>query len=419
MSFAGVSEKNLQARNALMDDVAYEKVAHALRRGHQAMVFVHSRKATGLAARALAQRAQERGETALFDTTGEELHGLFAKDVHKSRNREVQEIFALGCGIHHAGMLRPDRTLTERLFSAGIIRVLCCTATLAWGVNLPAHTVVIKGTQLYNPEKGGFVDLGMLDVQQIFGRAGRPQFQDAGEATIVTTHDKLAHYLGLLTQAVPIESQFAERLVDHLNAEVVLGTVANVGEGARWLSYTYMHTRALKNPLAYGISWEALLGDPALERHRRQLVQQAAHVLERCRMARFDQRAGALHVTELGRVASHFYISHGTIATFNERLKPVMDEAEVFAILALSSEFDNLAIRPDELLELDELQRSVCPYPAPGGPETRHGKACILAQAFVSRARVDGFSLSADLNYVSQNAPRIARALFEICLRRG
>lgn len=60
-----------------------------------------------------------------------------------------------------------------------------CTATLAWGVNLPAHTVVIKGTQVYDAQRGGFKDLGVLDVQQIFGRAGRPQFDTSGEGARV------------------------------------------------------------------------------------------------------------------------------------------------------------------------------------------------------------------------------------------
>ena len=46
-------------------------------------------------------------------------------------------------------MLRSDRTLSERLFSEGLVKGLVCTATLAWGVNLPAHTVIIKGTQVY------------------------------------------------------------------------------------------------------------------------------------------------------------------------------------------------------------------------------------------------------------------------------
>lgn len=41
-------------------------------------------------------------------------------------------------------MLRQDRNLVERLFSEGLIKVLVCTATLAWGVNLPAHAVIIK-----------------------------------------------------------------------------------------------------------------------------------------------------------------------------------------------------------------------------------------------------------------------------------
>ena len=102
----------------------------------------------------------------------------------------------VGIGIHHAGMLRSDRTLMETNFSKGRIKVLCCTATLAWGVNLPAHTVIIKGTQLYDAQQGKFTDIGLLDVQQIFGRAGRPQFDVTGEGIIITTHAKLADYLG-------------------------------------------------------------------------------------------------------------------------------------------------------------------------------------------------------------------------------
>lgn len=41
-------------------------------------------------------------------------------------------------------MLRADRNLVEQLFSEGFLKVLVCTATLAWGVNLPAHAVIIK-----------------------------------------------------------------------------------------------------------------------------------------------------------------------------------------------------------------------------------------------------------------------------------
>ncbi|KAJ0973952.1 hypothetical protein J5N97_015917 [Dioscorea zingiberensis] len=254
--YIGITEKDYAKRNNLYNSICYEKVLGSLKQGHQAMVFVHSHKDTGKTARMLIEIAQKSGELMLFTNEEHPQFGLIKKEVGKSRNREVVELFGYGFGIHHAGMLRADRGLTERLFSDGLLKVLVCTATLAWGVNLPAHTVVIKGTQLYNPKAGGWRDLGMLDVMQIFGRAGRPQFDKSGEGIIITSHDKLAYYLRLLTSQLPIESQFINSLKDNLNAEVALGTVTNVKEACAWLGYTYLFIRIEMNPLVYGIAWD-------------------------------------------------------------------------------------------------------------------------------------------------------------------
>ena len=70
--------------------------------------------------------------------------GQAQREMERSRNKQLRELFADGFAIHHAGMLRQDRNLVEKYFGEGLIRCLVCTATLAWGVNLPAHAVIIK-----------------------------------------------------------------------------------------------------------------------------------------------------------------------------------------------------------------------------------------------------------------------------------
>ncbi|CAI0431699.1 unnamed protein product [Linum tenue] len=417
--YIGISEQNFAARNDLQNEVCYKKVVDSLRHGHQAMIFVHSRKDTAKTADKLVELATKYDDLELFSNDTHPQFALIKKDVSKSRNKDLVQLFENAIGVHHAGMLRADRGLTERLFSDGLLKVLVCTATLAWGVNLPAHTVVIKGTQLYDPKAGGWKDLGMLDVMQIFGRAGRPQFDTSGEGIIITSHDKLAYYLRLLTSQLPIESQFISSLKDNLNAEVALGTVTNVKEACAWLGYTYLFIRMRQNPLAYGIGWDEVIADPTLGLKQRALITDAARALDKAKMMRFDEKSGNFYCTELGRIASHFYIQYSSVETYNEMLRRHMNDSEVIEMVAHSSEFENIVVREEEQNELEMLLRTSCPLEARGGPSNKHGKISILIQLYISRGSIDTFSLVSDAAYISASLARIMRALFEICLRKG
>ncbi|CAN6285195.1 unnamed protein product [Urochloa humidicola] len=417
--YIGISERDYTKKNELFNTLCYEKVVESIKQGHQALVFVHTRKDTGKTARTLIDLAAKAGELELFSCADHPQFPLIKKDVSKAKSREVVEFFDSGFGIHNAGMMRSDRSLMERLFGDGLLKVLVCTATLAWGVNLPAHTVVIKGTQLYDPKAGGWRDLGMLDVMQIFGRAGRPQFDKSGEGIIITTHDKLAYYLRLLTSQLPIESQFLGSLKDNLNAEVALGTVTNVREACAWLGYTYLFIRMKTNPLVYGITWEEVLGDPSMGAKQRTFIIDAARALDKAKMMRYDEKSGNFYCTELGRIASHFYLQYSSVETYNEMLRRHMSESEVITMVAHSSEFENIVVREEEQDELEALARKACPLEIKGGPTDKHGKISILIQVYISRAPIDSSSLHSDAQYISQSLARIMRALFEICLRRG
>ena len=261
--------------------------------------------------------------------------------------------------------------------------------------------------------------MGILDILQIFGRAGRPQFDKSGHGLIITSHDKLAHYLSLLTNQFPIESNFVSQLSDNLNAEISLGTVTNTSEAVEWLSYTYLYIRMRKNPQVYGIKYQELREDPTLLTNRRFIVSEAAKKLDKARMIRYDESNGIMSSVDLGRTASHFYIKYDTVEIFNEMMTSIMNEGEILAMISKAQEFEQLKVRDDEMTELDDAIHDYCELPVKGGAENVYGKVNILLQTHISRGSVRSFSLVSDMNYVTQNASRICRAIFEIVLRKN
>lgn len=415
--YIGVTEKKALKRFQVMNEIVYEKtMEHAGK--NQVLVFVHSRKETGKTARAIRDMCLEKDTLGTFLREGSASMEVLRSEAEQVKNSELKELLPYGFAIHHAGMTRVDRTLVEDLFADRHIQVLVSTATLAWGVNLPAHTVIIKGTQVYNPEKGRWVELGALDVLQMLGRAGRPQYDTKGEGILITNHSELQFYLSLLNQQLPIESQMISKMPDMLNAEIVLGTIQNIKDAVRWLGYTYLYIRMLRQPTLYGITFDQKKEDPLLEQHRADLVHTAALHLDRSGLVKYDRKSGHFQVTELGRIASHYYCTHETMMTYNQLLKPTLSEIELFRVFSLSGEFRNITVREEEKLELLKLMERV-PIPIKESIEEPSAKVNVLLQAYISQLKLEGFALMSDMVYVTQSASRLMRAIFEIVLHRG
>ncbi|KFV59703.1 U5 small nuclear ribonucleoprotein 200 kDa helicase, partial [Gavia stellata] len=417
-TYVGITEKKAIKRFQIMNEIVYEKIMeHAGK--NQVLVFVHSRKETGKTARAIRDMCLEKDTLGLFLREGSASTEVLRTEAEQCKNLELKDLLPYGFAIHHAGMTRVDRTLVEDLFADKHIQVLVSTATLAWGVNLPAHTVIIKGTQVYSPEKGRWTELGALDILQMLGRAGRPQYDTKGEGILITSHGELQYYLSLLNQQLPIESQMVSKLPDMLNAETVLGNVQNA-KAMNWLGYTYLYIRMLRSPTLYGISHDDLKGDPLLDQRRLDLVHTAALMLDKNNLVKYDKKTGNFQVsfccftlvTELGRIASHYYITNETMQTYNQLLKPTLSEIELFRVFSLSSEFRNITVREEEKLELQKLLERV-PIPVKESieePSAKVSPACPFEGIL---------RLSESCSLFPQSAGRLMRAIFEIVLNRG
>ena len=416
--FIGVTDKKAIKQLKTMNDVCYTKVLEQVGTNkNQMLIFVHSRKETAKTAKYIRDKALEMETIGQILRTDAASRAVLAEEAQSVSDANLKDLMPYGFGIHHAGMNVVDRTAVQDLFADGYLQVLVCTATLAWGVNLPAHTVIIKGTQIYSPEKGSWVELSPQDVLQMLGRAGRPQFDSFGEGIIITSQSEIQYYLSLLNQQLPIESQLMSKLADNLNAEIVLGNVRNRDEGVEWLGYTYLFVRMLRSPGLYSVGPE-YSGDEALEQKRVDLIHSAATVLEKASLIKYDKKTGKLQATELGRISSHYYITHHSMLTYSHHLQPMINTIELFRIFALSDEFKYIPVRQDEKLELAKLLGRV-PIPVKESIEEPQAKINVLLQAYISRLKLEGLALMADLVYVTQSAGRILRAMFEICLRKG
>jgi len=223
-----------------------------------------------------------------------------------------------------------------------------------------------------------------------------------------------------MIRAAPIESQFLSKLTDNLNAEIASGSVANIDDAVRWLSYTYLDIRITKNPFHYGLNREQISDLGGIHEVKRKFIIDAALELDRAKMVRFNEKIGSLACCDLGRTASHFYIRHDSVQVYNTGIEKTASISVMYLLdlIASSKEFEQMRVRNEEMDELDRLNKET-EYKVVGGVENVAGKVNCLIQAYLNGSYARVSSLNSDMNYLDQNVSRIARGLFEIVRKYG
>jgi len=328
-----LSEGVYNEGGVIMDDGKYFEVepslrgpsvdlgAESVRDGGQSLLFAETRMRSA----SLATKAADVISKYLKKSEQDELEKISKKILEKNEHTQLvktlAELVKKGVAFHHAGLNQNCRETIETEFRKGTIKLLSSTPTLASGVNLPARRVVITSIVRYNSRIGANRPISILEYKQLCGRAGRPQYDDYGEAIIVgnaNSSELIDHYIN--GEPEPIESKIADdkSLRIHVLSTIVINPGIKKDEIINFFSQTLGGLQSRKSTLKFGV-------DIALR-----------YLMDEDFLIKKGERFVA---TEFGKKASRLYIDPLTATYFRTAIKNVSEgKKHTFGFLHLISE---------------------------------------------------------------------------------
>lgn len=287
-----------------------------LRGKGQVLIFVNSRRSAQAASRqvcpsvSVTLKSEEKKELLLL---AKDMAGPPASATKICR--KLAEVVTHGVAFHHAGLKPNQRKLIEDHFKRNLIKVICSTPTLAAGVNLPARRAVIRDCRRY--ESGlGMSFIPTSEYKQCAGRAGRPQYDEYGEAVLIAKSfsesqalfDRYIH-----ADPEPVISKLAKEsaLRTHILSSICAGYVHDVKGMLDFISHTFLaHQKRTPN----------LLG----------LISEIFEFLER---EKFIEKSGFhFYATAFGQCTSRLYIDPISSLTLRDGLKRTAQKKSFSAI---------------------------------------------------------------------------------------
>lgn len=205
--------------------------------GGQALIFADTRARAASAARRAAA-----GLTRILDDSEKNHLEEISKKILKSNDstdaiEDLAGTVRAGAAFHHAGLNQNCRETVESEFRSGRLKIIASTPTLASGVNLPARRVVVSSVSRYDFNIGTNVPIPVMEYKQICGRAGRPQYDEFGEAIIVCSWHNADSVVKRYIRGMPepIESGIAgnETMQVHVLSLIVISPGIDE-EGITW-----------------------------------------------------------------------------------------------------------------------------------------------------------------------------------------
>ena len=193
--------------------------------GGQALIFASTRKSAVTVAKKVASEIEEVLSKPMKRSLEHVAERILAAGERTRISETLAELVKRGTAFHHAGLGGGHRKLIEDSFREGKIKVLTATPTLAFGVNLPARTVIIQDYRRYEPGYGWY-PISVLEYKQMAGRAGRPKYDKVGEAVLIAKTDDEADYLMENYVLARPERIWSRLAVERIMRGHVLATVA-------------------------------------------------------------------------------------------------------------------------------------------------------------------------------------------------